>query len=125
MFKPVQLRKIVAGGVTAYNGGDRGSILESLNEFKNIWESQGCKNYIMNFGKAVGVLKNKDYQGVEMFERDWLDFFNSGTYLSLAGLLRHYDPEKLLVSFSKINRLSDLMSEHEKEIDKAFLNNSI
>lgn len=120
MFKPSQLRKIVIEGVAGYKDENKIKILQSLKEFRNVWNSEGCRKYITNFGKATGILQNKGHEFAGMFNTAWIDFLNSGTYLSTIAITESYDPEELLVYFSKANRAINSLEEYEKEIDKIF-----
>lgn len=122
MFEPLELRKFVPKIVKSYGTGNKELVIQSLEEFREVWESQDCKNYISVFGKAAGILQNKDHEFAEVFNRDWFDFLDSGFYLSLVALTKDYDGPKLLCHISKINRLSESMQEHGKRIDKIFLN---
>ena len=120
MFKYSKLKEIVAKAFISYEKRNEKGVLESLKEFQNTWDSQDAKRHRINFGKAVGILSNKEHESAEIFNEEWFDFLNSGTYLSLSGLANYYDPEEILIHLSKINRLSDSMQVYEKEIDKIF-----
>lgn len=120
MFKSSQLREIVTEGVAGYKDENKIKILQSLKEFRNVWNSGGCRQYIINFGKAAGILQNKNHEFAEVFNTAWRDFLNSGTYLSTIAITGSYDSTELLVYFSKANRAINSLEEYEKEIDKIF-----